>query len=89
MSRTESLRRLVAGKQASLYTDFSSILQNDQYVVCISKNGSNSVVSAIDVRAQEVHFSAVFKEELFEHIFHPNGKYIFLAAENGKLVVLE
>jgi hypothetical protein len=57
--------------------------------LCVGKSGGSSKVSAIDVRTEEEHYNAVFKEEIFQLVFHPSGKYLFLTAEDGKLIVLE
>lgn len=62
---------------------------DDAYIVCVGKSSNSSVISAIDVRNEEVHYKAVVKEDIYEIVFHPNGKFLLLTAENGKLIILE
>jgi WD40 repeat protein len=73
-------------KEQNYFLTFSP---DDSYIVVVGKSGNSSTISAIDVRSEIADYKSVLKEEIFKVVFHPSGKYLFLTAENGKLIILE
>ena len=54
----------------------------------IAYSDKTDVLSLIDARVMKTVEQFVFKDEINEFVFHPNGQIIFIATDQGKLEIL-
>uniref|UniRef100_A0A915CWJ5 THO complex subunit 3 n=1 Tax=Ditylenchus dipsaci TaxID=166011 RepID=A0A915CWJ5_9BILA len=54
----------------------------------ITYGDKGDTVSILEIRTNKVLESATFKEEINEFIVHPNGEFLFLTTDHGKLEII-